>query len=202
MVADPGQKADIAQRRPEITQRLASAYEVWYRDVTSRGVDAPPLPVGHKATDLVALQAEDAELRGGLKFRRHAGWAHDSILNWKSKDDSAVWNLDVLQSGCYEITLMYGCMPQSVGTKIRIRSGDQHSEATIQHAHDPLPEAKKAKDRAAVWTHGPVPQMTWTPVQFTPINFQKGPAQLEVHVVGWTELESFELKEARFRRIK
>ena len=202
MIADPGQKVDIADRRPVVTQRLASAYEAWYRDVISRGVDAPPLPVGHEATDVVALQAEDAKLHGGLKFRRHAGWAHDSILNWESNDDSAVWHLDVLQSGRYEITLMYGCMLQGVGTKVRIRSGDQQAEATIQHAHDPLPEHKKAKDRSAVWTSGPVPVMSWFPLKFTQIKLKKGPAQLVVRAADLPHQASFELKEARIRRFE
>ncbi len=200
MVADPGQKVDIADRQPEITRRLAAAYEAWYGDVTSRGVDPPPLPVGYEATDMVALQAEDAKLYGGLKFRRHAGWAHDSILNWESNDDSAVWNLDVRQSGRYEITLMYGCMPHCVGTRIRIGSGGQHAEATIQHAHDPLPEHKKAKDRAAVWTSGPVPAMSWLPLKFTQIKLKKGTVQLVVQAVDLSHQASFELKEARIRR--
>ena len=201
MIADPGQTQDIAGQRPEVTKRLAAAYEAWYRDVTSRGTDPPPLPVGFAAADVTALQGEDSKLHGGLKFHRKQGWAHDSILNWQSSEDSVVWDLDVLQAGRYEITLMYGCMPEGVGTRIQIRSDDQRAVATIRHAHDPMPVEKKAKDRARVWTSGPVPVMSWAPLNFAPIWLEKGSAQLVVRAINLPEQNGFELKEARFRRV-
>ena len=129
MVTDPGQKQDIADQYPEVTKRLASAYEDWYRDVTSRGVEPPPLPVGYDGADTVALQAEDARLQGELKFRRKQGWAHDSILNWTSNDDSATWNVEVLQPGRYEITLMVGAASTDLGATVRVDVGNQHAEA-------------------------------------------------------------------------
>lgn len=201
MLADPSQKQDIAVQRPEVTKRLASAYGAWYRDVTSRGVDPPLLPVGFTAADVTALQAEDSKLQGRLEFRRKQGWAHDSILNWRSSDDSVTWNLDVLQSDRYEITLMYGCLPAGVGTKIQICSGDQQAEATIQDAHDPMPVEKDAKDRTWVWTSGPVPGMTWIPLKFPPVTLEKGSAQLVVRSIILPEQAGLELKEARFRRV-
>ena len=201
MLADPGQKHNIADRQPEVTRRLAAAYEAWYRDVTSRGIAPPPLPVGFPTAEVTALQAEDSHLHGDLKFRRKQGWAHDSILNWQSNDDAVSWDLDVLRLGAYEITLMYGCMTEGIGTKIQIRSGDQHAEATIERAHDPIPPEQKAKGRAAVWTSGPVPVMTWVPLRFAPIKLGKGPAQFDVRCLDLPQRNGFELKEARFRRV-
>lgn len=153
------------------------------------------------ATDVTALQAEDSKLHGALKFRRKQGWAHDSILNWASSDDSVVWNLDVLRRGRYEITLMYGSAPDGVGTKIQIQSGDERAEATIQHAHDPMPAGNKSRTRTSVWTTGPVPIMTWVPLTFPPISLKKGSARLVVRVVDLSKHADFELKEARFRRL-
>ncbi len=201
MIVDPGQQQDIADRHPEVTERLASAYEAWYRDVTSRGVAPPPLPVGYAATDTVALQAEDSRIFGGLKFRGKHGWAHDSVLNWRSSDDSVVWSLDVLHSGRYEITLMYGCQPKDVGASIRIEVDNQHAEATIEHGHDPIPAERKSQDRTPVWTSGPVSTMSWAPLKLGPIDLRQGQSRLVVRAMDLPAEGDFELKEARFRRL-
>ena len=202
MVADPGQKTDVADQRPGVTKRLAAAYEAWYRDVTSRGTDAPLLPVGYSKTEELALQAEDSKLRGGLKFRRKQGWAHDSVLNWGSRDDRVVWNIDVLQSGRYEVSLMIGCGAADVGTRVRIEAGGQSVEAQVSKAHDPMPTRQRAHDRAAVWTAGPVPTMTWIPLAFEPMYLEKGPAQLVIRGMDLSTNSRFELKEARLRRVE
>ena len=202
MVADPGQKEDVSAQHPDLTNELASAYEAWYRDVTSAGVEPPPLPVGYEATDTVSLQAEDAKLHGGLQFRRRKGWAHDSILRWKSTGDHVAWNLDVLHSGRYEITLMYGCREADVGTTVRIEVGGQAAGAKILHAHDPMPATRKARDRSPVWTSGPVPTMTWVPLKFEPIALEQGQTRLLVRAADLPAEGAFELKEARVRRVE
>ncbi len=202
MPADPGQKQDVSDSHPEVTERLAAAYEAWYRDVTSAGLAPPPLPVGYEATDVVALQAEDSQLHGRLKFRRGRGWAHDSALNWKSNDDSLAWGLDVLRPGRYEVTLMIGCRQEDVGAKVRIEVGDQHMEAALRHAHDPMPVERKARNRNRVWTSGPVPTMTWVPLVFEPIMLDKGIARLVVRAVDLPAEGAFELKEARVQRVE
>jgi hypothetical protein len=202
MVADPEQKRDIADQHPGVAQRLAAAYEAWYRDVTSRGTEAPLLPVGHPKTDVVALQAEDSTLEGKLKFRRKQGWAHDSVLNWGSRDDRVVWNIDVLQSGRYEVSLLIGCGAADIGNRVRIEAGGQSVEAEIRRAHDPLPSKQPAHDRAAVWTSGPVPTMTWIPLSFEPIRLKKGAIQLVTRRMYFSADSRFELKEARMRRVE
>ncbi len=201
MLADPGQKQDVAARHPELTAQLALAYEAWYREVTATGVKPPPLPVGFERADTTALQAEDARLHGGLRFRRGKGWAHDSILDWKANGDRVVWNMDVLRPGRYEITLMYGCGAQDVGTKIAIDVDGQHAESTIRQTHDPLPADLLARDRTHVWTTGPVPTMTWIPLGFPPLELSSGRASLEVRAVNLPPDAALELKEARLWRL-
>ena len=201
MDKDPGQKRDIADQKPQITERLTAAYEAWYRDATSQGVDPPPVPIGHPATNVVAIQAEDAQLAGDLKFRRVKGWAHDSILNWKSTDDSAVWALDVLRPGRYEVTLMYGCQDDGAGARIAIEIGGQHVESTIRQARDPMPAETEPSGRSSVATTGPVPMMTWLPLKFAAVAVEKGSTQLVVRAVKIPGREAFELKEARIRRV-
>ena len=199
MESDPGQTTDIATRQAEVTRRLAAAYESWYREVTSRGTDAPSLPVGYAKVELTAIQAEDAHLAGEVAFRRKQGWAHDSILHWTSAGDSATWNLDVLRPGRYEIVLMIGSGPDDVGVKVGIRIAGQSAEAAISQAHDPLPADDSDQDWARVRTSGPVPTMTWIPLQLGTFSLAEGPTTFVVSVEGLREKSRFELKEARVR---
>ena len=170
--------------------------------MSTSAVDAPPLPVGFAESGVAALQAEDAALEGGLKFRRQKGWAHDSILNWKTDGDSVAWNLDVLRSGRYAITLMYGCGPEGVGETIQVHCGDKCIEAAIPRAHDPMPPEKEAHQRTTVWTAGPVSCMTWVPLEMGPVKLEKGPVRLVVRGVGLAENTLFELKEARVQHVQ
>ncbi len=201
MSADPGQTQNVSRQRPDVTKRLASAYEAWYRDVTSGGVEPPGLPVGYESTDVVALQAEDARIHGSLEFRKKQGWAHDSILNWRSDNDSVAWSLDVLRSGRYEIALMIGCSDEDLGASVRIEAGDRHEKVTIRQAHDPMPVKQPAHDRGQVWTSGPVPTMTWIPLKFEPLELGKGQTRLVVRAHGLQAEGAFELKEAHIRRL-
>ncbi|MFZ5830969.1 MAG: arylsulfatase [Planctomycetota bacterium] len=202
MIADPSQTRDIAADEPEVTQRLAAAYEAWYRDVTARGVDAPPMPVGYAAADVVSLQAEDAKLTGGLKFRRKDGWAHDSVLHWRTSDDSMTWTVDVLTPGRYEVTLMHGAAPAEVGATVHLEAGGSKVEAVVPRPHDPMPADERAHERNHLWTSGPVPIMTWVPLRFGQVTLDKGVTRLVVRATGLPADGAFETKEARVRRVE
>ncbi len=197
MSMDPGQTTDVAEFHPETTRQLAEAYESWYAEVTSRGVEPPPLPVGYPAGKVTALQAEDARITGNLKFRRGKGWAHDSILNWTDAEtDSVTWKTDIQATGRYQITLMVGCLEADVGTRIRTEINGQNREVTIRNAHDPMPKIEKARSRNSIWTSGPVPVMTWMPVQAGSLKLDKGLVDIKVRIASG-KAQSFELKEIR-----
>lgn len=201
MTADPGQQHDIAGQQSEITRRLAAAYEAWYREVTAGGVAAPPAPIGYPGTEVVAIQGEDAQLHGGLEFRGRHGWAHDSILNWRNTDGYAVWNLDVLRPGRYEVSLMYSCPQADVGSKIQIEIGAHHVAATISRAHDPQPPESQSDGTHKVATSGPVWIKVWAPLTFPPVTLEKGPAKLIVRALEIPGGQAWELKEARIRQM-
>ncbi len=201
MTADPGQKQDVAEQHPAVTSRLASAYEAWYKEVTSAGVAAPPLPIGYPQSPVTAIQAEDSSLHGGLKFRNRHGWAHDSILNWKQTDDHVIWDLEVLRPGQYEVTLMYGCPRADVGARIEVAVGSRRVEATITRAHDSQSPESSPVGRKHVATDGPVWVRTWAPLVFPPIALDQGRAELIVRALDIPGNEAMTLKEARLHRL-
>ena len=64
MIADPGQRQDVAAQHPAVVQRLRKAYEEWFADVTQVPIERPPIPVGHREWPAVELPAPEAYLTG------------------------------------------------------------------------------------------------------------------------------------------
>jgi len=197
MIADPGQQQDIADVQPDITRRLSAAYEQWYQEVTAHGVAPPPIPVGHPDADITAMQGEDATLHGGLRWSRGRGWAHDTIVNWHNTEDTAVWKMDVLQPGRYEITVMYSCTQADVGAKMHMTLGSHILEMPILRAHDP--QEPPGYQRNAVYTSGPVWVKDWAALAFQPIVLPKGRIDLVLGTA--TGSETVEIKEVCVRQL-
>jgi hypothetical protein len=199
MLADPGQKIDVASQFPETTERLAQAYESWFSKVTTAGISPPPLPVGYQPEKTTALQGEDARLSAQLKFYRGKGWAHDSIRNWLNpQEDHVTWEMDIKTAGRYEVILMYGCLEEDVGSCLEVRVARQVKQSIIEIAHESLPVSEKARNRNSIWTSGPVPGMSWKPLSVGVFDLKAGTGQLNVRM-SVAKGQSFELKEARLR---
>ena len=199
MSADPGQEKNVAKKHPGLFQDLCREYEAWYRDVTSTGVDAPALPIGFSNTEVVALQAEDSKLSNGLEFSKKIGWAHDTVTNWMSTEESVAWDLDVLHSGSYEITLMYACAPSDTGARIELEIGDQQVSSRLEKAHDPQPPTPREANHKRVETQGPVWVRRHAPLSFPTVTLRKGTTRLIVRATEIPGKQALTLKEARVR---
>ena len=79
------------------------------------GVDPRPLPVGYPEFPVTALPARDGEPQGGVK-RSSSAPNCSYFVNWKSRDDSMVWNLDVQTSGRYAVSVDYTCPVPDAGS--------------------------------------------------------------------------------------
>jgi len=199
MISDPGQTENVADDHPEVLQRLSREYEDWYEQVTAAGIEAPPLPIGFSSSEIVALQAEDSSLKGGLQFWRKIGWAHDTVTQWRNPEASVTWELDVLQEGQYEVTLMYSCPEGETGSQIEITVGERRLKSKITEAYDPRPPTERELDHKRLETSGPVWFRTYAPLAFPAVSLQKGRTQLTVRATDIPGEEAFVLKEARVR---
>jgi len=167
--------------------------------MTSTGVDAPALPIGFSTTEVVALQAEDSKLSNGLEFTKKIGWAHDTVTNWMSTEESVAWDLDVLHSGSYEITLMYACAPSDTGARIELEIGDQQVSSRLEKAHDPQPPTPREANHKRVETQGPVWVRRHAPLSFPTVTLRKGTTRLIVRATEIPGKQDLTLKEARVR---
>ena len=150
LLADPGQGTDIGPEHPDLLARLLLAREDWKADAMANyhphgEGDRRPLPVGHPDFAFTQLPARDGEAQGTIeRSNRYPNCSYFS--NWTSTDDAITWDIEVLESGLFEVELHYTCPASSLGTEVELSFGDSSLRTTITEAHDP-PETGMENDR-------------------------------------------------------
>lgn len=151
MVADPGQTKPIEQDQPEVAARLAAA-EQEFRLRTgiftaespppgtpktkSRTVDNRTIPVGYKEFPRTWLPARDGEPLGGVK--RSSGAPNSSyFVNWKSKEDTLEWLVEINTTGKYEVEILYTCPLDAAGSTIELSHGSSKLSGKVTPGWDP-----------------------------------------------------------------
>ena len=155
--ADPGEKTDLAAAHPDIASRMRGAFTTWL-DEMKRGQRLEPLPVevGRADENPVELLPSWARLKGthttwnspggtpsnaellpgsGESDRGRnysfAGYDWDTIDSWSQPGDAADWLVEIVRSGRYRITVVYGCDRANAGGKYRIAIGDASLTGTV-----------------------------------------------------------------------
>ncbi len=150
MLNDPGQATDLAASLPDVTRRLRDAVDEFRQDVLSEPrQDNRPFPVGAGGVEfpLTQLPARDGRFSGNVE---RSGRAPNCSFfrNWTSIDDRIWWDADVAQAGLYEVSVLYACPADSVGSTFRLIQGDETLLSTrVTAAHFP-PLFGEEADRA------------------------------------------------------
>ena len=133
LVADPGQTTSVNAREPALAAELSAAVQTFRRDVLAElptpagarprpradSVDPRPLHVGYREFPITMLPARDGEPQGGIK--RSASAPNSSyFVNWKSRDDRMVWNIEVVTAGRYAVTIDYTCPLPDAGSTVEL----------------------------------------------------------------------------------
>jgi len=195
MIADPGEGNDIAQQRPDVAKKLEAAYDGWLEDVTGRGIDRPPIPVGYPQMKRVEMTVPEATWHGGLKFGgRHAN--NNWVTNWVSTDAHVYWDIDVVHAGPYAMTLMYICPEEDVGARVCVEVDGERVEGVIEKAHDldPVPSPDRVP-RSEVY------ERIWAPLTLGSLALRKGRTRLYVKALTKPGKAVMDLKALRVRRL-
>lgn len=184
MLADPGQKNDIAADRPEVVDELRTAYQQWHKDVvrtgglkTEAGVLRLPIPVGHPRSRRVTLPATEAYFEGDrLNYINGSGFAHDWLTDWDEPSDQAWWDIDVARDGRFEISVVGTFPTRAIGAKVRISVGDQSVEGEIQRSWAPEPGLRP--DRTDSYKNRKI--QTFAPLRLGFIDLSKGRHRLSL----------------------
>lgn len=127
MIADPGQTKAVQAEQKAIADKLTAAASVWRKDMgldgpraaPGKSIDPRPIPVGYRKFPRTWLPARDAEPQGEIK--RSASAPNSSYLvNWKRKEDSIVWEIDVNTAGKYDVEILYTCPVDAAGSTIEL----------------------------------------------------------------------------------
>jgi len=148
MLLDPGQENNIAEEAPGVLDFLKGEKKAWVDSVLSElpSEDTRSFPVGHKDYRYTQIPARDGTPHGNIKrSNRFPNCTY--FTNWISKEDSISWDVEVLESGNYEVVVYYTCPEESVGSVIDVHFGDAWVTGRIEQANDP-PETGMEYDRS------------------------------------------------------
>jgi arylsulfatase A len=78
---DPSEEKDLSIQMPGLFQKMQTALQEWFDDVTKEGIQPPPIQLGIQRKAKTTLPAHEAKLSGNLAFQCKKGWANDYILS-------------------------------------------------------------------------------------------------------------------------
>lgn len=140
IVQDRAQEYDISGRYPDVAKSLADSLKRWEEEVLSelrdRDQEDRPFPVGHPDFLYTQLPARDGVPHGNIE--RSNRFPNDSFFrNWSSLSDSITWDVEILESGTFEIDLYYTLKEEDLGSVVELNFGTNSLSDTINVAHDP-----------------------------------------------------------------
>ncbi|MFG0332678.1 MAG: sulfatase-like hydrolase/transferase [Maioricimonas sp. JB049] len=201
MLADPGQKQNIATVHPEIVTRLRSAFDSTVAGIQPEQLTPLPIPVGHDFRPRVEIPGHEALLHPaqgeGISYYGEHGYANDWIDNWTDTAAWPYWPIDVQQAGRFEVTLHYAAGPDSVGTQLQVEAAGQSVRGTITEPHDGpfLPVHNRFGTKES-------PDRAWKPLTLGTITLPAGRTQLRIRALNKPGAEVAEIKEVHLTRLK
>ena len=147
MVADPDQKTDISQTKPDVFRRLQAAFDRYVQETNASIAKIEPIPVGFPESPQVELPAVEAMLSPGVRFFEGHGWAHDWAVDFDQQGDELSWPLKVHTPGSYRLILRYACDSSGVGAKLQVEAGEQSGKVIVSDEfNSPLRDRSERSD--------------------------------------------------------
>ena len=136
MLADPGQRKDVAGEKPDLAAQMGKAVAQWRVEVLPTSKDDRPYPVGYAAFPRTPLPARDGVPQGGVK--RSANAPNCSyFVNWRSLDDRMTWDIEVNTTGDYAVEFLYTCPEADAGSTIALEFNGAMISGKVTPGWDP-----------------------------------------------------------------
>ena len=107
MKADPGQKSDIADKHPEVVQKLRQSYEDWWADISKRFDEYCEIIIGSEKENPTRLMSHDWH-------SPNPAWSQAAVRS--ASQANGFWAVEVARDGTYEFALR--CWPIEVDQPI------------------------------------------------------------------------------------
>ena len=131
--------------------------------------------LGYEEVPTVEVPAIHAKFHGKLNFAGY-GFYYDWICNWKREIDFVTWDIHIIYSGTYEISLKYFCKKKCIGSTIVIEIGDQTIEKVLDVPFKS--ETIKRNDRVIRVEEY---ERTWGFFPIGSVSLQKGLTNLKIY---------------------
>ena len=134
---DRGQNEPVLDEK-EMRANLMSVAERFRESILEPHLkpDTRPFTVGHESLKRTFLPARDAISSGGVS--RSNRWPNDSYFDrWEDEDARIDWNVEVIESGLYEVKLFYTLADECKGTRVTFSTKADQLESSPLLAHFP-----------------------------------------------------------------
>lgn len=173
--SDPLQLAEVNEAQSKLRGELAHRASLWHREVfgsdylpqpaapkpgkakaprgsegralrsAPRFQDKRPYPVGFREFPLTMLEARDGQPHGSVR-RSSAAPNCSYFVNWGgAKEDAISWEIEVMETGRYEVVLDQACAPGNEGCTIELQCGDSRLSEVVSVSW--WPPLKQGEDR-------------------------------------------------------
>ena len=138
MENDIGQTEDVSESHPVIKGNLQNAKSIYRNEVLSELAESDyrKFTVGHSDYKITQLPARDGKAHGTIQ--RSNQWPNCSFYtNWTNIDDKITWDISILESGEYDVSIYYTLSDGNEGTIISLQYADAIISREIKQSHDP-----------------------------------------------------------------
>lgn len=138
MQRDQGQRQNIANQMLPVAEKLSAEVQRWREEVLSElpTSDTRSFPLGHPDTRYTQLPARDGQPHGNIK--RSNRFPNASFFtNWIHVEDKISWNIEVVESGDFEVMLYYTCPQKDAGSTVELSFGESRLKGHIAEGFDP-----------------------------------------------------------------
>lgn len=196
---DRGQKTDLSQTLPELRDSLVDAKKSWLESVLpdKSMEENRAFTLGAPGFEYTQLPARDGIPHGTIK--RSNRFPNDSFFtHWTITKDSITWDVDVLETGTFEVQLYYTVSEENLGATIELNFKNAKITAKITEVNNPPLKGME---------HDRVPRLESYVKDFKPMNLgqvhlEKGQGTLSVKALNIPGKEAGELRLLLFKRVE
>jgi arylsulfatase A-like enzyme len=203
MLADPGQKIDVASKHSGVVKNLSAAFDEWFSGTGATELTYHPIPVGHPKRPSIEIPANESVLSPavgkGITYKGSpAGFANTWIREWTSTEAYPTWKLDILNSGTYRVAIRHSLADKDVGAKIGVEIGDQQLTARLDHAFD-MPLVHKSNRYLPA--DGYEEKAAWKWLELGTLKLSKGATEMRVRALEIPGESSIDLRAVRLTHL-
>ncbi len=190
MNADLGQHHDVAQAHPEVVTSMQLAARQFVAELDGAiGPDTRPFPVGFSPSTL--LPARDGKTTG--KIQRSGRAPNCSYFkNWTQKGDKIVWDVEVTQTGEYDVIVYYTCPKADLGAAFELSFNGATLRGKVTQANDP--PLRGAENDRTPNRGGESYVKTFEPMHVGTVHLKKGRGELALRA---TDIPGTQVMEVR-----